>query len=187
MSKNNFKNEIRERYKGRGNVWVRVNPTETVFQDLMEKVKNEDSSEFLTHVEREGFAWMRFIKPLGNASSPTCLFEVRFRGSKIDHPDCTLELPDDAVKHLPLLGNTPFKLQLETHPSDRVSKKENQSAVSQVRKKKRKNISLEEEINLNVLEDKILTLKEAPLTDPTQYELREWEDFLRSEGLLEGQ
>ena len=104
MSKNNFKNEIRERYKGRGNVWVRVNPTEPVFQDLMEKVKNEDSSEFLTHVEREGFAWMRFIKPLGNASSPTCLFEVRFRGSKIDHPDCTLELPDSDVKHLPLLG-----------------------------------------------------------------------------------
>ena len=124
MSKN-FKNTIRDRYKGRGNCWVKVPQDSSVYNDVITIANTEDGADYISHVEREGFAWIRFSKPTGSQENPQVIFEVRKRGSKIDHPDCILTLDDSLVKDLPLLGNTPVKLQIEVDPANRKQKKEN--------------------------------------------------------------
>ena len=118
MSKN-FKNTIRDRYKGRGNCWVKVPQDSSVYNDVITIANSEDGSDYISHVEREGFAWIRFSKPTGSQEKPQAIFEVRKRGSKIDHPDCILILDDSIAKDLPLLGNTPVKLQIEIDPAHR--------------------------------------------------------------------
>lgn len=177
----NFKSIIRDRYKGRGNCWVKVASDSSVYSDIISFLSDKDAKNYLTHIEREGFAWLRFSKPSGNESSPKCIFEIRYKGSKIDHPDAILELDDDIAKTLEIIGNTPVKLQLEVDPSERKQKEE--KPPKPTRRKKSKDKSAED-LDFKV-EEKILVVKEAALTSATPYEIKEWEDFLREEGLLE--
>ena len=74
---------------------------------------------FLEHVTREGFGWARFSKVEGSESEPVEVFEVRYKGSKIDHPDNLLTVLHKVSKDFPLLGNTPVKLDIEVLPSNR--------------------------------------------------------------------
>jgi hypothetical protein len=177
---NNFKNTIRDRYKGRGNCWVKVPQESSVYSEIIKLLKNEESKEYTAHIEREGFAWMRFSKPTGSKEEPRALFEIRYRGSKIDHPDCVLNLLDSDVKDLPILGNTPVKLQLEVDPDKRKNVLQNKKA----KESKVKNNSIKEN-NSNENENKIVEIiSEATLTKSSEKELREWERFLELEGLL---
>ena len=117
MAKNSFKREINERYKGRGNAWVKVGFDSEAFsyvKNLYNKVSDSEKAEYIIHTEREGFSWIRFKKVVGNEDSPMVLFEVRLKGSKIDQPEYSITIPDMYVKELSLLGNTPLKLQLES-------------------------------------------------------------------------
>jgi len=183
MSKN-FKAKIRDRYKGRGNCWVKVLKDNEVYNRVISVIKDLDANSYISHIEREGFAWIRFSKPSGDESNKRCLFEVRYKGSKLDHPDVILDIEDSLAERLPLLGNTPVKLQLETEPAKRKAKKENTP-----KPKKRKNARTLNSAN-NVLdnkeiENKLESIKEAKLTKATEAELREWELFLKAEGLLD--
>ena len=83
MGKNSFKAVIRDRYKGRGNCWVRVDSTNKVYSKVINTLpKNEPEVQtYLSHVEREGFAWIRFSKAEGVESNPITVFEVRYKGS----------------------------------------------------------------------------------------------------------
>ena len=180
MSKN-FKNVIRDRYKGRGNCWVKIPKDSVVYNDVISIANTDDGSDYISHVEREGFAWIRFSKPTGSQEKPQAIFEVRKRGSKIDHPDCILIIDDNIAKDLPLLGNTPVKLQIEIDPANRKVKKENNVPK---RRKNKNNVQAqtnEEENHINTVE----IIKEAKLTNVTATELKEWEAFLELEGLLE--
>ena len=180
MSKN-FKNVIRERYKGRGNCWVKVPKNASVYNDVISIANTEEGIDYIKHVEREGFAWIRFTKPTGTKENPQAIFEVRRRGSKIDHPDCILTINDEIAKDLPLLGNTPVKLQIEIDPADRKVKKENNVPKRRKNKNQNNTSSSIEENNLITAE----IIKEAKLTNTTETELKEWEKFLKLEGLLE--
>lgn len=180
MSKN-FKNIIRDRYKGRGNCWVKVPQDSSVYNDVISIANTDDGANYISHVEREGFAWIRFSKPTGNQEKPQAIFEVRKRGSKIDHPDCVLIINDSIAKDLPLLGNTPVKLQIEIDPAHRKVKKENIAPKRRKSKNKSQDQSLEEENNISTIE----IIKEAKLTNATENELKEWEAFLKLEGLLD--
>ena len=176
----NFKATIRDRYKGRGNCWVKVPNDSVVFQTVINSLSNVDASEYLAHVEREGFAWIRFSKPAGSKENPAASYEVRYRGSKIDHPDNLITIDFNTAKDLPLLGNTPVKLQLETNPSDRPVKEK-----SPVLKRKR-----DEYVALNTEEkedirDKIKIIEKTSLVKPSSAELVEWKNFLMEEGLLD--
>ena len=124
---------------------------------------------------------MRFSKPTGSKEEPRAIFEVRYRGSKIDHPDCTLNLLDSDVKDLPILGNTPVKLQLEVYPD----KRKNITQNKKLKESKGKNNSSKEN-NSSVNENKIVEIiSETTLSKSTEKELQEWERFLELEGLLD--
>lgn len=175
MKKVNFKKVIQDRYKGRGNSWVKVNKENIVYTQLISFISTieDDTSSFVRNIEREGFAWLRFSKASGSEDKPLCVFEVRYQGSKIDHPNCLLEINDSDAESLELLGNTPHKLQLEIKPSER-SLKPNKTNT-QVKKK------VEDE---DIIE-KVRIIKEATLTKPSNRELENWYNFLRVNNMYE--
>ena len=181
MSKS-FKSEIKKRYEGRGNTWVKVPKDHVVYNDiinLISKFKKEETQKFISDIEREGYGWIRFSKPSGNLNNKLHVFEVRFRGAKHDHKDCTLEVKDSIAQTLPLLGNTPVKLHLEN------PEKKNKAAVIK-KKEVKKSTSFNKE---EVIEYKIVpvAVQESKLTTPTLKELKEWKDFLKAEGLYSGE
>jgi hypothetical protein len=182
MSKS-FKNEIKSRYKGRGNTWVKVPKESSVYSKVFDALNNVDideSSTYKSYVEREGFAWIRFSKAAGCKDFPSVVFEVRYKGSKIDHPECTVTLDDKTAKTLSLLGNTPVKLFLETDSPRKIhiAKKE----VSSI-KLSNKTLDKQDKSSL-VRKDDFEVVKEAKLTQASKQQLKEWEAFLKEEGLL---
>ena len=174
----NFKAEIRNRYKGRGNCWVKVPAGSPAYQNVIDTISNVDASEYNSHIEREGFAWVRFSKPGGTESKPVAYYEVRYQGSKIDHPDSLICVPDNIAAKLPLLGNTPVKLQLEINPEDR------KSEVAKPRLRKSIQNKSKSYVNLEVKKE-VEKIKKVVLTKPTSNELGQWKAFLAEEGLLD--
>ena len=180
MSKNSFKKSIQERYKGRGNSWVKVFKDHAAADYIKDLLKNFDSKDYIEHTEREGFYWIRFSKVEGTADDPFVRFEVRYKGSKIDHPESTILINDSIAKEFSLLGNTPVKLQLEINPSDRKTKN-----TDVVKKHRIKNV-VKEIDNLEVdIEKEVRIIKEAVLTKPTNRELELWYEFLKLNNLYE--
>ena len=183
MKDKNFKIAIRDRYKGRGNCWVKIPRELETYDEVLKTLTKFNASEYIENVEREGFAWVRFSKPGGTKDNPECIFEIRFRGSKIDHPDSTLTLDDKHAKELPFLGNTPVKLELEIHPKDRKAK--SKSVVKRSRQKSKNVVeghTCKEEANII---KQVEIIKEEVATKSSSNELREWERFLAAEDLLE--
>ena len=173
-----LKKEIQSRYRGRGNTWVKVDFESKAFSLVDKLLKEKPSSEveiYRSHVAREGFAWIRFIKTEGRSiENVKSIFEVRVRGSKDDHPDYRISFEDDMIKDLPLLGNTPLKLQLES---------EDKSYKNKVTKKIQTLAKTEKE-EIYFWESKLDKVKEISLSEPTKKELKEWTDFLSASGLL---
>ena len=190
MSKNSFKTVIRERYKGRGNCWIKVPFSSPVYRQITDTLKdNNDASSYIVDIEREGFGWIRFISPSGNESNPSVTCEIRYQGSKIEQPDTTIVIDDNIAKDLPLLGNTPFKLDLEIkHIKPKKTK-----VVKQSKKKKKKEDKVVNETKMlqESFEDQIAqqidSAKEAALTLPTTQDLMQWKEFLTAEGLLDNE
>ena len=174
----NFKARIRNRYKGRGNCWVKVPNDSPAYQSVLNTISDVDAKEYLTHIEREGFAWVRFAKPAGTELEPLCLYEVRYQGSKIDHPDHIMTISDNIAESLPLLGNTPVKLQLEVNPSERKSTIEKPKLRKQFSNKSQSKVNIE-------VKSEVEKIKKVVLTKPTTQELGEWRNFLSEEGLLD--
>lgn len=188
MSKNSFKAEIRERYRGRGNAWIKVPQESYVYSEIIDVAKSKAGDQYISDIEKAGFAWIRFMTPSGSAEKPTITCEIRYQGSKIDQPDTTITINDSTAKDLPLLGNTPFKLELEEKhikpkktkiivPKKKRKKKENDIVVNET---KRLQETFEEQISRE-----IDNAKEAALTLPTSQDLIQWKEFLAEEGLLE--
>ena len=115
-----------------------------------------------------------------SCSTPLASYEVRYRGSKFDHPDNVITISDNIAKDLPLLGNTPVKLQLEVDPSVR-KMKENKPKL---KKKQNEYVALNQEEKVNI-QDKIKTIEKAALSKPSSQELAQWKTFLLEEGLLD--
>jgi hypothetical protein len=178
MSKNSFKKEFQQKYKGRGNSWIKVPQSSECFNDIQNLLQEigEEASEFLSLINRENFAWLRFSKVEGDADNPLCTFEVRYKGSKIDHPDCTISFDANVAQDLPLLGNTPHKLQLEIDPSKRVVNNSSQT----IKTKKEKKCEDAEEAKQT-----ISIIREATLSKPTSQELKEWHDWLKVNNMYE--
>ena len=177
MSKNNFKREIRDRYKGRGNSWVKVDKDNDAYNYILRFLDKLPTTNYTLHIEREGFAWLRFSKPSGTTGDERCLFELRHRGSKIDHPESIIDLPDDIAITLPLLGNTPVKLQLEILP-------ENRKEVKQFIKKEIVSKAVNDKKAILDIDKKVCSIEKSILEKPTTRELKEWEEFLIASNLL---
>ncbi len=180
MSKNSFKKSIQERYKGRGNSWVKVLKDQEGAKDIENLLSNINAESYITHTNREGFYWIRFSKVECTADQPLVRFEVRYKGSKLDHPESTVLIDDNVAKEFSLLGNTPVKLQLEMVPSERKTK-----TIDVIKKHRIKNASKEID-NLEVdIEQEVKIIKEAVLTKPTDRELELWYEFLKLNNLYE--
>ena len=183
MSKNSFKKSIQERYKGRGNSWVKVNNGQEGYNDIINHVSNfgDSAKEYISHIEREGFAWIRFSKVEGDANNPLVRYEVRYKGSKVDQPESFLIFKHSLTETFELLGNTPVKLQLEVLPEDR------KQSVKTSKKVNQRPESGEETIQdcFVDLADEVRIIKEAALTKPTDNELEKWYDFLKINNLYE--
>ena len=178
MSKNKFKKQIQDRYKGRGNTWVKVEFKSKAYEyveEILNKVKEEVKSQFIEHNKREGFSWMRYKKVVGDENNPITIFEVRIKGSKIDQPEYEVNIPDQFVSELELLGNTPVKLQLETE--NKVFK---QKTV--VNKKTKVVNDYIPEVDI---ENEIKIIKEAALKKSSDSELKEWYKFLKANNIYE--
>ena len=181
MSKNKFKKQIQEKYKGRGNTWVKIPKDSPAFQSFLNLIPDcNEGSSFLSHVNREGFGWARFSKVEGTEDDPIELFEVRYKGSKFDHPENILTVSHSVSKNFPLLGNTPVKLDIEILPEHRKAKK-------QVTTFKRKITKSSEEVieDFQDVKQEIEIIKEAALTKPSNRELENWYEFLKLNGLYE--
>lgn len=182
MSKNSFKKKIQSRYQGRGNTWVKVLENTKAYDLLQEKLKIiDESQEYTCHIEREGFGWLRFSKVEGNEKEPIESFELRYRSSKEDHPDCLISMPHNDALEMPLLGNTPVKLQLETYPENRkVKAKKIETFKTSRSTNKEKDLIKEEHVR-----EKIEIIKEAILKKPSDKELENWYEFLKLNDLYE--
>ncbi len=179
MSKNSFKKSIQERFKGRGNSWVKVNNNQEGYNDIVCHLEKfgDDAKDYINHIEREGFAWIRFSKVEGDENNPLVRYEVRFKGSKIDQPESFLVFHNYLSETFDLLGNTPVKLQLEINPEDR---KQIKTSVT-----KNNNSSIQKEEVFVDIENEIKQIKEIALTKPTDYELEKWYEFLKLNNLYE--
>tara|TARA_Y200000002_G_scaffold376982_1_gene381787 strand:- start:3930 stop:4493 length:564 start_codon:yes stop_codon:yes gene_type:complete len=184
MSKNSFKKTIQERYKGRGNSWVKVMKDQegaSQIKNALNTIKNNEADVYKEHTTREGFYWIRFSKVEGTSEQPKTRFEIRYKGCKEDHPDFTVVFDDTIAKEFILLGNTPFKLQLESSPKDRKPTK-----IDIIRKLRPKNNSKDivDDIEID-LEEEVKIIKEAVLTKPSDKELEKWYEFLKINNLYE--
>jgi hypothetical protein len=188
LSKNSFKTAIRERYRGRGNSWIKVPAGSETYSQVLNIVKSKSGTQYMSDIEKAGYAWIRYITPSGSVNKPTITCEIRYQGSKIEQPDTTIIIDDNIAKDLPLLGNTPFKLELEEKhikpkktkiisPKKKKKKKEKEEIVNET---KRLQETFEEQIARE-----IDNAKEAALTLPTSQDLIQWKEFLSAEGLLE--
>ena len=183
MSKNSFKKSIQERYKGRGNSWIKVNNDQEGYADIISHLSQfgDDAKEYIAHIEREGFAWMRFSKVEGDVNNPLVRYEVRYKGSKIDQPESFLIFKHELTKTFDLLGNTPVKLQLEIFPAQR---KQDTKSIKKIKQNK----SVDSESNDECFTDltsEVRVIKEAALTKPTDRELEKWYEFLKINNLYE--
>ena len=53
-----IKNKIKLIHKGRGNSWLKVINTSGVYQRIIHKIENLDSSSIVSYFEKEGFGWI---------------------------------------------------------------------------------------------------------------------------------
>ena len=181
MSKNEFKKSIQNRYKGRGNSWIKVLKDQegsSLIEEFLSSVDLKDKEDYITHTSREGFFWIRYSKVEGESSNPLVRFEVRHRGSKEDHPGSSILIEDSIAKDFVLLGNTPVKMQLEIYPENRKSKKE----VKPIRKRQKSAETTKEILDI---QKEISVIKEASLSNPSTHELEEWYEFLKINNLYE--
>jgi len=178
MSKNSFKKEIQNRYKGRGNSWVRVESNLQAFNQIIEYITEigVEADSFKKNISREGFAWLRFSKVEGDQDNPICAFELRFKGSKIDHPENIIRFDDFVAKDFCLLGNTPHKLQLEIDPSERKTQNHSVEKKSRIEKSKE---------DAEVANQAIAIIRESSLSQATSQELREWNEWLKINNMYE--
>lgn len=187
MSKNSFKANIRERYKGRGNCWIKIGRETSTYQEIINKIKDEPQAvDYLNDIKTAGFAWVRFVSPNGTQERPLITCEIRYLGSKTAQPECTIDIDDNIAIDFDLLGNTPFKLELEKkHIKE---KKPVKPAVVKPKKSKKEKFVNEaqkfQESIEEVIENELLNIKEAVLQQPTTSDIIQWKAFLKSEGLL---
>lgn len=175
---------VKEKFKGRGNSWLKVDINDELSNKIKDIVKEkEEAKNYIKFTEREGFYWVRYKKTLTDVS----LFEVRYKGCVIDHPEDLISIPNEKVLSLSLLGNTPKKLQLEEEVKSTLNKKVTPKKIISKRK-----ANIQEKYNMMSNDERLALafdtqfhptkpVKYLPL--PTKETMHRFELFLQFEGL----
>lgn len=190
MKRKSIKTEIRKQHTGKGKAWVKVDISNEVFNEIIEKC-NEISKDltfnYVNDIKREGFAWLRFLKPSGNNEKPYVTYEIKFLGSKEDHEKYNNEInvPYEKAKHFTSLDSTPFKLGVETQYGNKIKSKN----VEKTKVNKSKEENVKDEIvsmsNISYYTEMIDYVNESELDLPTKTELANWNEFLKLNGICQ--
>lgn len=171
----NKKNQIKNRHKGRGNTWLKIDKESNVYKRILDIIKPLESSNIISFFEKSGYGWIRFSKV---NKDDTGRYEIRYRGSKLDHPDCTINLSLEEINSFVLLGNTPVKLFLETNEVKKEVIKKPKSKI--IKKLKNKSIVEVDTTNIKERMNKIRNVK--PIKS-TQQELDMWNKWCKLNGI----
>ena len=119
-----WRDELKARFSGKGAKWVLVSLGEISPTITQLEANGVDCDDFKTFTELKGAAWIRFSGPrLDSNGQQAAAFEVRTKGSKIDHPKqlhfIPLSVLDETIR--PMEG-TPHsqKFEVITGESDDV-------------------------------------------------------------------
>ena len=111
---NSWRAELKEHFSGRGRQWVKV-ALEDIAPSLDDlEIEGHDVENYRKWINDAGYAWVRFSGGRINDDAPAAAFEVRYGGSKIDHPGVYHFMTIDAALEADFLPNTPFGLRLES-------------------------------------------------------------------------
>lgn len=176
--------KVKEKFKGRGNSWIKIDINDTLSDKIKEILKDKpDAKNYIEFTNKEGFYWVRYKKTLDDYS----LFEVRYKGCLVDHPDDLLSIPNEKVLTLSLLGNTPKKLQLEEKTKSTKNKVVKPKKVVSKRKakidEKYKSMSNDEKLALAFDTQFHPTKPLKNLQLPTKETMHRFELFLQFEGI----
>jgi len=171
----NNKNQIKNRHKGRGNSWLKIDKDSNVYQKVVSILSLHKDSNLASYFEKAGFGWIRFSKVNKDSSGR---YEIRYRGSKLDHPDCTISLSLEEISSFELLGNTPVKLYLET---DKIKKEAIKKEKKSSSKSQRKSNDIK--TNISDLKKVIQSVSNIKPEVSSQKELDEWNKWCRLNGI----
>lgn len=171
----NKKNQIKNIHKGRGNTWLKINKDSSTYQRILNILKPLNSSNIISFFEKAGYCWVRFSKV---NKDDTGRYEIRYRGSKLDHPDCTISLELEEINSFVLLGNTPLKLFLETNEV----KKEIDKKIKTKSDKKSKNKTIVE-VNTTNIKERMSNVRNVKPVKSSQQELDMWNEWCKLNGI----
>ena len=162
-------------FKGRGKQWIFVSLEDiTPTLDALQ-TQGIDTSDYETHINRLGQAWIRYNGPRIVDGKLVGAFEVRTQGSKLDHPKQLHYINNDLLGDVTRLpnGSTPHSLKLEIDPAAMPTPK----PKAEVKAEPTPTPVVEEtETEVN---PEPQVINEAPTSDNPA----DWEAFLNDEGL----
>ena len=161
-------------FKGRGKQWIFVSLEDITPTLEALQTQGIDTSDYETHINRLGQAWIRYNGPRIDNGKLVGAFEVRTGGSKIDHPKQLHFIDNDLlgdVNRLPN-GSTPHSLKLEIDPAAMSTPKPKAEPKAEAAPTP----VVETETKV---EPEPQVINEAPTSDNPA----DWEAFLSDEGL----
>ena len=162
-------------FKGRGRQWIFVSLEDiTPTLDALQ-AQGIDTTDYETHINRLGQAWIRYNGPRIDNGKLVGAFEVRTQGSKIDHPKQLHFIDNDLLGDVTRLPNgaTPHSLKLEIDPAAMTTPKPKAEVKTEPAP-----TPVVEETPVEV-EPEPQVINEAPTSDNPA----DWEAFLADEGL----
>lgn len=181
-----WRQELTNRFKGRGSKWVFVSLEE--IESTLKTLENNNIScqEYRKNIKNLNKAWIRFSGPKLLKGIPHASFEVRTKGSTIDHPKQLHYIPVENTNFdsdsciITLMSGTPKYLKLEEDSKGSSQNlKSTKDKVKKIIKQKKLN---KPEVNVESQEDKL----EISLPDfPSSNNPDDWESFLKAEGLVD--
>lgn len=113
VSGDDWRSELNDRFGGRGAKWVKVS-IEEVTPTLASLGESEDVVSYVSWIEAAGYAWIRFKGPRVVDGQHMAAFEVRTKGSTINHPEQLHYVPVvELDERIELMGTTPYAAKLE--------------------------------------------------------------------------
>jgi len=161
-------------FKGRGKQWIFVSLEDITPTLEALQTQGIDTSDYETHINRLGQAWIRYNGPRIVDGKLVGAFEVRTQGSKLDHPKQLHYINNDLlgdVNRLPN-GSTPHSLKLEIDPAAMPTPKPKAEAKTETAPSPVVETETEVDPEPEVI-------NEAPTSDNPA----DWEAFLSDEGL----
>jgi hypothetical protein len=105
-----WRSEVKDRFSGRGAKWVKVS-----LEEIIPTLEGfDDSGDYMSWIQKAGYAWIRFTGPRVANGENCAAFEVRTGGSTIDHPGQLHYIPVHSLdEKIQPLNSTPHAMKLE--------------------------------------------------------------------------